>query len=189
MEATYLQQKHDAGLTYERYLQTGTPQQRENWTRVYEQATLTPAQRQLVASFTRKMNVIGLSGIWCGDCVQQLPLLARLAEANPACIDLRFLDRDVHADLQQRVRINGGNRVPVMIFCAEDYELCAWMGDRTLRRYRAVAQRQLGPSCPLPGAPVDPQEMAATLQDWLDEMERVHLMLRLSPRLRQRHGD
>jgi len=27
------------------------------------------------------------------------------------------------------------------------------------------------------------------MQDWLDEVERVHLLLRLSGRLRQKHGD
>jgi thiol-disulfide isomerase/thioredoxin len=189
MDAPYLQQKHAAALPYPQYALTGKPEQNDNWRRIYEQATLTDAQRTLIASFTRRMNVIGLSGIWCGDCVQQLPLLARIAQANPQAIDLRFLDRDAHADLQQQVRINGGNRVPVVLFCAEDYELCGWVGDRTLRRYRAVAARQLGPSCPLPGAAVPNSELAATLQDWLDEFERFHLMLRLSPRLRQQHGD
>jgi len=28
-----------------------------------------------------------------------------------------------------------------------------------------------------------------TLQDWLDEVERIQLMLRLSTRLRQKYGD
>lgn len=189
MDSSYLQRKHDAGLPYDRYVRSGRPEQADNWRRVYEQVQLTAVQRQLVQSFTRKLNVIALSGIWCGDCVQQLPLLAHLAQANPACIDLRFLDRDEHADLQQQVRINGGNRVPVVLFLAEDYELCGWYGDRTLSRYRAVAARQLGPSCPLPGAPVPTHELEAALGDWLNEFERVHLMLRLSPRLRQRHGD
>ena len=32
-------------------------------------------------------------------------------------------------------------------------------------------------------------EVHATLQDWMDEIERVHLILRLSARLRQKHGD
>jgi hypothetical protein len=31
--------------------------------------------------------------------------------------------------------------------------------------------------------------MAATLQDWVDEVERIQLMLRVSPRLRQKYGD
>jgi len=62
-------------------------------------------------------------------------------------------------------------------------------GDRTLSRYRALAQRQLGPSCPLPGAPVPDDEIAATFQDWMDEIERVQLLCRLSTKLRTKHGD
>lgn len=189
MDTSYLQQKHAAGKPYDAYVATGTPQQQENWRRVYEQARLSDAQRRLVESFVRPMKVIGLSGVWCGDCVQQCPLIERIAEANPAKIDLRWIDRDEHIDLQKRVTINGGHRVPVLLFCAEDGELVGWYGDRTLSRYRSLAQRQLGAACPLPGAPPDPDETAQTLQDWLDEFERVHLLLRLSTRLRQKYGD
>ena len=167
---------------------SGTPEQQDNWRKIYI-APSTPPQKKLLGSFVRKINVIALSGIWCGDCVQECPLIQRLAAGNPDKIDLRWIDRDAHIDLQKTVAINGGNRVPVMVFCAEDYELVSWYGDRTLSRYRAVAQRNPGPSCPLPGAPVDADEMAATLQDWLNEFERVHLLLRLSGRLRKIHGD
>ncbi len=189
MDAGYLQEKHQAGLSYADYMATGKPEQQANWQRIYDQAALTPDQTQLVAGFTRKINVIGLSGIWCGDCVQQGPLIQRIAEANPTVIDFRWLDRDAHADLQKKVAINAGQRVPVLIFCAEDYELCGWYGDRVLARYRAMAQKQLAGACPLPGAAVAQDELHATLADWLDEFERVHLMLRLSARLRQMHGD
>ncbi|MFA9479284.1 thioredoxin family protein [Phycisphaerales bacterium AB-hyl4] len=186
--AAYLQQKHEAGLSYEAYLAAGTAAQRDNWQRIYEQATLTDAQLKLLGSFEREIKVLGLSGIWCGDCVQQGPLIQKIAEASDA-IDLRWLDRDEHMDLQEQVMINAGHRVPVLVFCAEDYEPVGWFGDRTLNRYRALAAKQLGGACPLPGAPVDRDELAATMQDWLDQFERVHLLLRLSGRLRQKHGD
>jgi len=189
MDSTYLRSKHEAGRPFDQYIQHGTPQQRQDWQRIYDQARVTDDQQQLVASFVRRINVVALSGIWCGDCVQQGPLIQRIAEINPTAVDLRWLERDEHMDLQEQVRINGGDRVPVLIFCAEDYEPVGWYGDRTLSRYRAVAKRQLGASCPMPGAPVDDQELAAVLQDWLDQFERVHLLLRLSGRLRQKHGD
>ncbi len=189
MDAAYLKQKHEAGQLYDEYVATGKPEQQENWRRIEKQAKLSDAQRELIGSFKRRINVIGLSGVWCGDCVQQCPLIHRIAEANPEAIDLRWLDRDEHIDLQKRVSINAGHRVPVLVFCAEDYELVSWYGDRTLTRYRALAAKQLGAACPLPGAPVPQDELDATLQDWLDEFERVHLLLRLSGRLRQKHGD
>jgi hypothetical protein len=189
LDAAYLRTKHQAGMPYEQYVRSGKPEQYDNWLKVYERAHLTDAQKSLVGGFVRKINVIGLSGIWCGDCVQQCPLIQRIADANPGKIDLRWVDRDVHIDLQKQVTINAGNRVPVLLFCAEDYEPVGWHGDRTLARYRALAQRNLGASCPLPGAPLDKDEVAATLLDWLDEFERVHLLLRLSARLRKLHGD
>jgi hypothetical protein len=77
----------------------------------------------------------------------------------------------------------------VVLLLAEDFELCGLYGDRTLQRYRALAARQLGPSCPTGLVPPPPDELAATLSDWLGELERVQLMLRLSARLRQKHND
>jgi len=134
------------------------------------------------------MHVLCLSGIWCGDCAQQLPLLQRIADAGSTII-VRYLDRDAAPELQRRVRINGGDRVPVALFLAEDDEPVAIYGDRTLSRYRMLAARTLGPACPLPGAPVPEEEWRAALREWLEEVERVHLLLRLSNRLRQVHGD
>ena len=188
MDAKYLHAKHDAGMTYEQYVRSGKPEQCDNWKAVYDRVQLTDAQRALVGSFVRKINVIGLAGIWCGDCVQQGPLIQHIAEANPL-IDLRWLDRDEHLDLAEQITINAGLRVPTVIFMAEDYEPVAIYGDRTLNRYRAMASKKLGAACPLPGAPLPDDELAATLQDWLDEFERIELLLRLSPRLRAKHGD
>ena len=189
MNTSYLAEQFAAALPYGRYVGTGTEEQQRRWKQVYDAATLTDAQKRLLGGFVRDMKILVVSGVWCGDCVQQCPLLQRCAEGHPAKIDLRFVDRDVHRDLTDRVRINGGDRVPVALFLAEDYELCALFGDRTLQRYRALAARQLGPSCPTGIVAPDKDEMAATLQDWLDEIERVQLMLRLSARLRHKHGD
>lgn len=187
LNSQYLRSKHMAGHDYESYLATNE-EKAEKWRAISAQVALPDAGRTLVEGFVREMKVLCVSGIWCGDCVQQGPLLQAIAAAND-CIDLRWLDRDEHADLAEQVKINAGLRVPVVIFMAEDHEPVSIAGDRSLNRYRAMAAKNLGAACPLPGAPVPDAELAATLQDWLDEFERVHLLLRLSGRLRQLHGD
>lgn len=183
----------EAGLAYERYLETGTPGHMRDWKdferRARDEASLTTQQRSLISDFTRRINVLVISGLWCGDCAQQCPLLAMIAERAEGLIDLRFVDRDVHAALAEKVKICGGLRVPTVIFMSEDFEFMALAGDKSLSRLRAMAHRNLGAVCPLPGAPVPSDEIAATLVDWLNEFERVHLLLRLSPKMRQRHGD
>jgi thiol-disulfide isomerase/thioredoxin len=189
VDASYLSQKFAAALPYEAYLRTGTAEQQRRWQQVYAAAGLTPAQAEIAGGFPRDLKVLVVSGIWCGDCVQQCPLLQRIAEANPARIDLRLLDRDEHRDLAEQVRLNAGDRVPVVLFLAEDFEFCGLYGDRTLSRYRALAARQLGPACPTGITAPEQGETAATLADWFNEFERVQLMLRLSARLRQKHND
>ena len=191
MDSNFLSDKFASALTYTDYLKTGTDEQQRRWTQVYDAAAkaITPQHRAALAGFARQMNVLIISGIWCGDCVQQCPLVQRLAELNAAKVFVRLIDRDQHKDLSSQFSINLGNRVPVTLFLAEDYALCSAFGDRTLHRYRAIARRQLGAACPTGiGAP-DADELAATMQDWMDELERVQLMLRLSPRLRAKYGD
>jgi thiol-disulfide isomerase/thioredoxin len=189
MELSLLTKSFAAALTYQDYVRTGTEEQQRRWLQVYESTHLTDSQSNLIHGFVRKMNVLVVSGIWCGDCVQQCPLLEKIALAKPDKIALRFVDRDQHKELSSQLLINGGNRVPVALFLAEDFELCSIFGERTLSRYRAIALRQLGAACEIAIAPPDRDELSATLQDWVNEFERIQLMLRISPRLRQRHGD
>ena len=185
MDATLLKSAFDQALPYDRYLATDAAKAAA-WHST--RPSVTAAQRELLSSFRRRMPVLVVSGIWCGDCAQQGPMLHAIAQASPT-IDQRWIDRDAVPELRDMVRICGGHRVPTVIWMAEDFEFMSLLGDRTLPRYRAMAARQLGPACPMPGAALPPDEAAATLQAWLDEYERVQLMLRLSARLRQRHGD
>jgi thiol-disulfide isomerase/thioredoxin len=189
MDKQLLAETFAAALPYDGYVRTGTEEQQRRWKQVYDSTHLTEAQANLLRGFVRKMHVLVVSGIWCGDCVQQCPLLEHIAQANPEKVVLRFVDRDQHKNLSSQLHINAGNRVPVTLFLAEDFELCSIYGERTLHRYRAVALRQLGAACEIAIGPPDKDELGATLQDWLNEFERIQLMLRLSPRLRQLHGD
>jgi thiol-disulfide isomerase/thioredoxin len=181
--------KFASALPYDHYLQTGTEEQQRRWTQVYDAARLTDSQKQLVAGFVRDMKILIFSGIWCGDCIQQCPLIYRIAEANPGKINLRFVERPKESELVPELRINAGSRVPVVLFLSEDNEWCATAGDRTINRYRALAHARLGPMCPTGIVAPEKDEIDATLGDWLSEVERVQLMLRLTPRLRQKYQD
>jgi thiol-disulfide isomerase/thioredoxin len=149
---------------------------------------LTPEQRGLLASFSREMPVLCLAGAWCGDCINQCPIYEHFAAAAPV-LRVHYLDRDDHADVQRELQINGGNRVPVLVFFSEDGTEVARYGERTLSKYRQLIRDQVGASCPTGiNASGDPL-LAQVTQDWLNEFERAQWLLRLSPRLRQKHGD
>ncbi len=185
-------------VPYDAYIAHAKPHERPGWDSMTARTKLSESQRTLVASFARRINVLTVSGTWCGDCVQQCPIFHRIAQAHVVAsgaepdapgIDLRFLERDTNTDLADQIRICGGKRVPTVIFMNEDFDFVSILGDRTLSRYRAIAASSLGPACPMPGAPLPDDQLAATTQDWVNEFERVALLLRLSAKLRERHGD
>jgi thiol-disulfide isomerase/thioredoxin len=188
MTPEYLKSKFDAALPYEQYLATGTTEQQRRWRAVEPLVRLSEAQQSLLNGFVRSMHVLCISGTWCGDCVQQCPMLEIIARAAPQ-VTLRFVDRDLHKDLSEQVQLNAGMRVPTVLFLAEDFAFCGLMGDRTLSRYRSSAAKQLGAACPVGIIPPEGPEVDATLGEWVNEFERIQLMLRLSARLREKHGD
>jgi thiol-disulfide isomerase/thioredoxin len=178
-----------AGLPLADFLaKYGTEADRAKWARAAEQTAITDAQRQLLGKFTRRTNVLVLAGAWCGDCASQCPIFERFAEAAPVIVT-RYLDRDEHADVQQALRINGGNRVPVCVFFSEDgYEVSRY-GERTLARYRQMVGQATGEGCATGLVKSADPVQVQIVQDWLNEFERVQWVLRLSPRLRKIHGD
>jgi thiol-disulfide isomerase/thioredoxin len=178
-----------AGLPLSDFLgKYGSDADRAKWARAAEQTAITDAQKQLLAKFTRRTNVLVLAGAWCGDCASQCPIFERFAEAAPVIVT-RYIDRDVHADVQAALKINGGNRVPVAVFFSEDGHEVARYGERTLAKYRQLAAQLSGEGCASGLVKGNDPVQLGVVQDWLDEFERVQWMLRLSPRLRKLHGD
>ncbi len=184
-----LYEKFAAGLPLTDFLaRQGTESDRARWQRAKDQTQLTAAQTTLLGRFTRKTNVLVLAGAWCGDCISQCPIFDRFAEAAPMLV-IRYLDRDVHAEVQQALRINGGNRVPVAVFFSEDGEEVSRYGERTLARYRQLVEDLTGEGCATGLVKGNDPVQTQVVQDWLNEFERVQWMLRLSPRLRKLHND
>jgi thiol-disulfide isomerase/thioredoxin len=179
----------DQGLPYEAFLaKYANDEQRRRWSAVHAQVALSDEQQALLRSFRREMKVLVVAGTWCGDCVNQCPIFAHFAAQN-AAIRIHFFDRDENPELAKDLSICGAPRVPSLLFLSEDGFPCGRGGDRTLSTYRDIADRQLGPSCPTGIAPPDKTVLQNVVQEWLNEFERIQLMLRTSGRLRQVHGD
>lgn len=186
--------KHfETGLAYNDFLaKYGSQQHHDRWLSNYEATRLDDAQKQLLGSFRRQMKVLCLSGTWCGDCASQCPVFERIVEAAPAgLIDLRYIDRDAAGpELGPVVQVNGGQRVPVVIFLSEDGHEVARYGEKTLAKYRDEAARLEGVACSLGLATGVADDLrTAVTAEWVNQFERAQLILRLSARLRQKYGD
>ena len=179
----------ESALPYTAFLDAhANPNQRIRWDKLHASITLADDELAVLRGFTRRMPVLVLNGAWCGDCINQVPIFDHFARATPS-IELRLLDRDADEAARDALKINGGHRVPIAVFLSEDFQETSRHGDRTLSRYRQLASQQLGPACPTGLVPPDADSTRAVIREWLGEFERAQLILRLSPRLRERHGD
>jgi len=186
----FWQQQFQSALDYESYLTASDSVHARKWQGLEDRLpSLTSEQTLRLSGHGRTMHVLVSSGVWCGDCVRQGPMLKRIAGACGPQVDLRLIDRDSSASLSDELRILGAQRVPVVVFLSEDWFEVGRFGDRLLTVYRAKAAREFGPSCDSGLVPPAEPQLAAEQDEWVDVFERMLLMLRLSPMLRERHGD
>ena len=86
-------------LPYREYLATGNSREAAAWARADAALPALPDDAGThLDPAGRIVNVLCLSGVWCGDCVRSAPIVARLAEAAGPPVDLRFVDRDAIPD-------------------------------------------------------------------------------------------
>jgi hypothetical protein len=179
---------HKQGLCYADFLtKYGSEGDRRRWQQVWSKTRLIPEQESLLRSFVREMHVLCMAGAWCGDCVEQCPIFQVFEELS-AVIHVRYLDRDAFPQLKELLTICGGARVPQVVFFSEDMQEVGRYGDRTLAKYRQMATSLAGSACST-GNLGEAQQHAEVIQGWLNEFERIQLILRTSPRLREKHAD
>ncbi|QDV58922.1 hypothetical protein Mal33_49470 [Rosistilla oblonga] len=177
------------GLPYDDFLaKHGSDLDRRKWAAVYDVCELSDAQTALIGGFVREMRVLCFAGAWCGDCVQQCPILRRIEQASDK-ITVRYIDRDASDELKGIMSICGAARVPQVAFFSEEDFFVGHYGDRTLARYRQMADQLAGAACGSGIVTADDPVQAAVIQEWINEFERPQLMLRTSARLREKHGD
>ncbi|MEZ6094460.1 MAG: thioredoxin family protein [Pirellulaceae bacterium] len=158
----------------------------QKWSLVYDRVQFSNSQRQMVEGFVREMHLLVMAGTWCGDCAVQCPIIQKIGEANPR-LHVRFIDRDANLELAAELTICGAPRIPQTMMFDEDFNPISRVGEKTLSQYRVLAARLAGASCGT-GLITD-QERNTVTQEWCDQFEYAQHILRLSPRLRERHGD
>ncbi len=181
---------YEEAVDYDQYLRQSPSNYAHRWEEMAGTIPpLTDDESRRLKGIHRVLNVLVVSGVWCGDCVRQGPMLQRIVDACNDTVSLRVIDRDANRELRDEVRILGAMRVPIAVFLTEEFFEVGRFGDRTLMTYRRKAVNEIGPACPVSHLVSDEEKHATELSEWVDIFERMLLMARLSPPLRARHGD
>jgi hypothetical protein len=113
-------ERFEQGMTYDEFKAQMTRNQ-ERFAANERNLVLEPADVEAFRRLPGPLNVLVLAEDWCGDVIDNLPILGRLA-AESGKLNLRIFLRDQHLDLMERYLNRGEFRsIPVFAFFDEDF--------------------------------------------------------------------
>ena len=115
----------------------------ELWAGVWRRAAAPAAFVDRVNALPGAWHLLVLSADWCGDAVNTLPAIARLAELSTNT-DLRVLERDANVDLMDAHLTGTSRSIPVVIVLDADYAERGWWGPRPYELQRWVLNEGQG---------------------------------------------
>ncbi len=133
MDIDYKAKIHE-GLTWDEWLAGTSGAAADKMRSIYEKLELTDDDVTFLKSIRTKIHILCLSESWCGDCVQQVPIMARLCAENPK-INFRIIGRDDNLDVMDRYLFNSAAVIPVFVFFNENFvEVGCWKARPALCR-------------------------------------------------------
>ena len=113
------------------------------WAALWKHARVDEGFVRRVSALPGVWHLLVLSEDWCGDAVNTVPVVARLAERSPNT-DLRVLGRDDNPDLMDAHLTGSSRSIPVVIALDESFRERGWWGPRpTVLQHWVSGQGQL----------------------------------------------
>jgi hypothetical protein len=128
VETDLLPERFAAGSTFEQLLQRSKDNS-ELWNAIYRRAALDEDAVRRVNALEHRFHLLALNEDWCGDSVNILPFVARLADASDH-LELRILGRDANRDLMDAHLTGESRSIPIVIVYDGAFREKGWWGPR-----------------------------------------------------------
>jgi hypothetical protein len=93
-----MKERYESGLTFDAFVATAL-QNKELWATMYKLARVPQSFVDRVRTLPGRRHLLVLNEDWCGDAVNTVPAVAKLASLTPERVDLRVLGRDANPDI------------------------------------------------------------------------------------------
>ena len=123
-----LKERWERALPFERFLETAQSNV-ELWQALYRRARVSPTLLAQAQALRTPWHLLVLSEDWCGDAVNTVPLVARLAQLA-GNLELRVLARDQNLDLMDTHLTGTSRSIPVIMALDGDFVEHGWWGPR-----------------------------------------------------------
>jgi hypothetical protein len=115
---------------------------RELWLAIYKRAVVPIEMSARVEALHGHWHLLVLSEDWCGDAVNIVPLIEKLAE-SVSNMDMRILARDENLDIMDTHLTGQSRSIPIVILLNQKFEECGWWGPRPRELQKWVIEKGL----------------------------------------------
>jgi hypothetical protein len=174
-----MQARYESALTFDAFLATAR-ENRDLWATMYKLARVPQSFVERVRALPGRRHLLVLNEDWCGDAVNTIPAVAKLASLAPEQVDLRVLGRDANPDLMDAHLTGTSRSIPIVMLLDDAYAERAWWGPRP---------RELQAWAVGPGKALDKAERYREIRRWyardraLSTLEEVVAMIERSYQL------
>jgi hypothetical protein len=155
--ATYdLRTRYAAAPTFDEAV-AGAVANAELWRNAARLARVPDDAVARAAAVPGRWHLLVLNEDWCGDGVNTVPYVARLADQAPN-LDLRVLGRDTNPDLMDAHLTGAARSIPIVVLYDDDFVEHGWWGPRPA----ALQAWVLGPE----GQALDKTERYRHVRGW-----------------------
>ena len=134
-----LRERYCSAPTFDAFLE-GVETNRDLWHAIARRASVPDELIVRVEATGQRWHLLVLAEDWCGDTVNVLPFIARLAD-GAANLDLRVVGRDANPDLMDAHLTGRSRSIPVVILLDATFTERGWWGSRP----RELQEWVLGP--------------------------------------------
>lgn len=147
------------GMTYQAYKEQMT-RNKERFVANEQRVSIDPADLAAFRALPRPLHVLVIAEDWCGDVIDNLPVLGRLA-AESGKLDLRVFLRDQNLDLIDQYLKDGKFRsIPVFVVFDDTFDELGRFTERpnSVTERRSAFRRDLFAQHPEYGSPDTPPD-------------------------------
>lgn len=101
----------------------------ELWQAIYARAKVNEEALARVAALHHTWHLLVINEDWCGDSVNILPFVARLAESSDQ-LEMRILGRDDNRDIMDAHLTGTSRSIPIIIVYDDGFREKGWWGPR-----------------------------------------------------------
>jgi hypothetical protein len=129
----------EKGLTLEEFV-AGMTSHKAEMERRLRDITLTPGEIQALGKLKKHIRLAVLTEDWCSDCLMNLPIVAKIAEAGK--MEMRIFPRSMHPDLALFFEERGIEAIPVFWFGDEKFVELRIFEERPQKAHDRIAEWQ-----------------------------------------------